>query len=365
MYIFAEKCNNMESKSSCDRPYTFDRVVRIIITLIFAGLAIWFIRSLSTVLLPFLVAWLVAYILEPFVQFNRRWMRLKGRAVAVFATLIEALIIVVGIVWFVVPSLIEESQKLAGLLSQYSQMGSSVPFVPPVIHDYLRENIDFASIAKSISQQDIKLIFTGIKGLLSGSISIILSVLNWAMSLLYVVFIMLDYDRLVVGFKRLLPVNRRPQVLRLITDVKDSMNIYFRGQALVAFIVGILFSIGFMIVGLPMAIGLGLFIGLLNMVPYLQLVSIIPTAVLCLISTVDGGASFWPMFWGCIVVYVVVQVIQDCILVPRIMGNTMGLNPAIILLSLSIWGSLLGFVGLIIALPMTTLLLSYYNRYRR
>ena len=355
----------MESKSSWDKPYTFDRVVRIIITLVFAALAIWLIRSLSTVLLPFLVAWLVAYILEPFVQFNRRWMHLEGRTVAVFVTLLQALIVVAGMVWFVVPSLIEESQKLAGLLSQYSQMGSSVPFVPPVVHDYLRENIDFASIAKSISHQDIKLIYNGISGLLSGSISIILSVLNWSMSLLYVVFIMIDYDRLVVGFKRLLPSNRRRQVLRLITDVKDSMNTYFRGQALVAFIVGVLFSIGFLIVGLPMAIGLGIFIGLLNMVPYLQLVSIIPTAVLCLISTVDGSASFWPMFWGCMAVYVVVQLIQDCILVPRIMGKTMGLNPAIILLSLSIWGSLLGFVGLIIALPMTTLLLSYYNRYRR
>ena len=62
-------------------------------------------------------------------------------------------------------------------------------------------------------------------------------------------------------------------------------------------------------------------------------------------------------------VYVIVQVIQDLFLVPKIMGKTMGLNPAIILLSLSIWGSLFGFIGLIIALPLTTLVLSYYNRY--
>ena len=65
----------------------------------------------------------------------------------------------------------------------------------------------------------------------------------------------------------------------------------------------------------------------------------------------------------CVAVYAIVQIIQDLILTPRIMGKAMGLNPAIILLSLSVWGSLLGLIGLIIALPLTTLLLSYYDRY--
>ncbi|MDE5840995.1 MAG: AI-2E family transporter, partial [Muribaculaceae bacterium] len=68
-------------------------------------------------------------------------------------------------------------------------------------------------------------------------------------------------------------------------------------------------------------------------------------------------------FWECMGVYVVVQCIQDLILTPKIMGKAMGLNPAVILLSLSIWGSLLGFLGMIIALPLTTLILSYYDLY--
>ncbi|MDE6270721.1 MAG: AI-2E family transporter, partial [Muribaculaceae bacterium] len=145
--------------------------------------------------------------------------------------------------------------------------------------------------------------------------------------------------------------------------VKESMNHYFRGQALVAFLVGILFSIGFSIVGLPLAIVLGLFIGLLNMVPYLQLISIIPTSLLCLVYSIDGNVDFWPVWWECMAVYIVVQCIQDLVLTPRIMGKAMGLNPALILLSISIWGTLLGFIGLIIALPLTTLLLAYYDRY--
>lgn len=76
------------------------------------------------------------------------------------------------------------------------------------------------------------------------------------------------------------------------------MNHYFRGQALVAFIVGILFCIGFSIIGLPMAIVLGLFIGLLNMVPYLQLISLIPSTLLCLVCSVDSDVDFWSIWWA-------------------------------------------------------------------
>lgn len=116
-------------------------------------------------------------------------------------------------------------------------------------------------------------------------------------------------------------------------------------------------------INLPLAVVLGLFIGLLNMVPYLQLISIVPTTLLCVVCSVDSGIDFWTIFLECMAVYAIVQVIQDLFLTPKIMGKAMGLNPAIILLSLSVWGTLLGFLGLIIALPLTTLLLGYYDEY--
>lgn len=83
--------------------------------------------------------------------------------------------------------------------------------------------------------------------------------------------------RILCGFQRMIPQNNRPMLVSIGNDIEESMNRYFRGQALVAGLVGILFSIGFLIVGLPLAIVLGLFIGVLNMVPYLQLIGIIPT----------------------------------------------------------------------------------------
>ena len=82
-----------------------------------------------------------------------------------------------------------------------------------------------------------------------------------------------------------------------------------------------------------------------------------------MVDAANGTSEFWPMWWECIATFAAVQVVGDLVLTPRIMGKAMGLNPAIILLSLSIWGTLLGFIGMIIALPMTTLLLSYYEQY--
>ena len=93
-----------------------------------------------------------------------------------------------------------------------------------------------------------------------------------------------------------LPPKRRAIVFAVASDVKDSMNHYFRGQALVALCVGILFSIGFAIIGMPLAIVLGMFIGLLNMVPYLQLISIIPTTLLCVVYSMDSNVEFWNRF---------------------------------------------------------------------
>lgn len=345
------------------RPYTFDRVVRMIISAIGVILALWLVNTLRHVLLPFLVAWLIAYLLEPFVQYNRRLLHVRKRIVPIFVTLFEFLLLTVAAGVILVPDIADEARQFAILVGRYGADSASIPFIPAGVHDFVRNEIDFQEIASKLTRQDWHEILQGATGILAGGFNMVLAVFNWFMVVLYVVFIMLDYERLLRGFRRMVPPKYRETVFAIGADIKDSMNHYFRGQALVALCVGILFSIGFLIVGLPMAIVLGMFIGLLNMVPYLQLISLIPTTLLCLVSSVDTGVDFWQLWWSCMAVYIIVQCIQDLILTPRIMGKAMGLNPAVILLSLSVWGTLLGFIGLIVALPLTTLLLSYYNIY--
>lgn len=350
-------------QNTVPRPFTFDRVVRMLITLAVVIASIWLINELRSVLLPFLVAWLVAYLLEPFVQYNRRLLGVRNRWLPILMTLFECVLIVVAVSVFIVPSILKEMHQVADFIRHYTENGTQISFVPDSLHRFIRESIDFERISKELTRQDIQSLFDTLGSFIAGGYSFVLGVFNWFIVLLYVVFIMLDYEKLLKGFRRMVPPKYRETTFRIFGDVKDSMNHYFRGQALVALIVGILFCIGFSIIGLPMAIVLGLFIGLLNMVPYLQLISLIPSTLLCLVCSVDSDVDFWSIWWATMAVYIIVQCIQDLFLTPKIMGKAMGLNPAIILLSLSVWGTLLGFIGLIIALPLTTLLLAYYDQY--
>ncbi|WP_286008077.1 AI-2E family transporter [Barnesiella viscericola] len=349
------------------QPYTFDRVIRILFGAVFVVGLFYLIYILRGALLPFLVAWIVAYMLNPLVVYNKRVFKLKGRVIAIALTFLEVLVTLALLAVLVLPSIIDEIGVMRRLLSDYVYHSSNIPFVPQAVHDFIRQNVDFTQLSTLLSREQwlsvIEESFSGAWGFITGSVGEIINIVSWLIVLLYIVFILLDYDKILVGFQRMIPQRYRPMVVSIVSDIEVSMNRYFRGQALVAGLVGILFCIGFLIVGLPLAIVLGLFIGVLNMVPYLQLVGLIPTVLLCLVSASETGTNFWLLFGACILVFIVVQLIEDIFIVPRVMGKVTGLNPAIILLSLSIWGTLLGFVGMIIALPLTTLCLSYYERY--
>lgn len=347
--------------------YDLDRTVRLIINCVLFAAALWLLSILKGVLLPFFVGCLIAYILEPFVQFTRQLLHLKGRVIASLVTLFEVTFFFIVLGYIFIPMIISESTNMALILKKYAESDLSAPMIPAQLHDFLRNHIAWQSIASKLSHDEwMRMIEEGISAswsVITGSIALVMSLFSWLIVLLYVIFIMIDYEKIARGFRRMVLPKYRRLVFGIAHDVKESMNHYFRGQALVAFIVGILFSIGFLIIGMPMAIVLGMFIGLLNMVPYLQLISLIPTTLVCIIVSISGGTSFWVLFGEMIAVYCVVQAIQDLLLTPKIIGKAMSLNPALIFLSLSVWGTLLGFLGLIIAIPLTTLLLAYYDQF--
>ena len=353
----------MENEASASRPYTFDRVIRLLITLAVVAAILWLLNALKDVLLPFLVACLIAYLFEPFVQFNRQLLHLKGRIVAIFVTLFEAIFLLGMLCYFFVPSIVSEIHSMAALLHNYSTASISIKYLPPELHDMLRKYIDFDLLARKLMEQDMNTVVDKLTMVVSGGLHMVLAIVGWLIVFLYVIFIMLDYDRLMLGFKLMVPPRYRKITYKVANDIKDSMNHYFRGQALISCCVAVVYCTGFWLAGLPLAVLLGLGTAVLFMIPYCQYISLIPVTLLCLVSSAGGGSNFWTMWWECIATFAAVQVIGDLVLTPRIMGKAMGLNPAIILLSLSVWGSLLGFIGLIIALPLTTLLLSYYEQY--
>lgn len=350
-----------------DKPFTFDRVVRIVFgVLIFVGI-FYLIALLKNALLPFLIAWLFAYMVQPIVKFFEVKLRLRSRILAIVATLLSISAVIAILALTVFPSISQEAEKTLELLKDQGAGRGNIPFIPQSWLDYLENNLDMVQLMDFLSKENflkaLRQIAPQLWMILSNTFSVIFSITIVFVIFLYFIFILLDYEKL-SGFSRnMLPRRYQKFVNGLLDDVETSMNRYFRGQSLIALCVGILFAIGFKIIGLPLGIALGLFIGVLNLVPYLQTIGIIPMALLSLLKSAETGENFWLIFGLSLLVLCIVQAIQDLYLTPKIMGKAMGLNPAIILLSLSVWGSLLGFIGLIIALPLTTLCLSYYKRF--
>ena len=346
------------------KKYDLDRVVRLVLTVISVGIGIWLVNYLSPVLMPFVVGFILAYIIEPLVEWLQRKARIRARGVAVVVALLIVIAVITGLLWLVIPYLIDEFGAMSKQLAAYAKSSFKVPYIPAEVNDFIQRYIDVEKINEIFSKQQwmelINKAASGAWSVVGGTMSVIFSIVSWFIVLLYMFFILLDFNKLSHAFKGAIPAKYRRMALRIFGDVADTMSRYFRGQAAVSFFVGIIFAIEFYIIGLPMAIAFGLFVGVLNMVPYLQLISIPIAAFLCLVATAATGGSFWVMFGWVILAYIICQVIQDMVLIPTIMKNQMGLNPAIIFLSLSLWVYVLGFIGLIIGLPLTTLIISYY-----
>jgi len=346
---------------------TFDTFVRGFLSVLVVVGIVMLLNRLSGVLVPFFLAWLIAYLLFPMVKFFQYRCHLKFRIAAILLSFLVTGLVVGGALLLMIPPMVEEGGRVIQLIIRYVQTNETVSSIPQLVQEYIHDNVDINQLKKLITQDGfintIKSAIPKVWAIVAQSISILSSVFSLTMVALYTLFILLDYEEITKGWPQLLPRRYRPFAKKVVADVEEGMNKYFRGQGLVAFCVGILFSIGFLIIDFPMAIGLGMFIGLLNMVPYLQLLGFIPTIILAIVKAADTGQNFWFIMLMALVVFAVVQMIQDTILVPKIMGHVTGLNSAIILLSLSIWGSLLGILGMIIALPMTTLLINYYQKY--
>lgn len=352
-----------------NKEITFDRFIRGLIAIAGCVIAYLLISRLSGALLPFLIAWLFCYLVYPIVKFFQYKLRLRNRALSIFAVLLLFVALIVGVCFAIVPPIIEEFVMLKEFVANYLTSGGNNSTIPTIINEFIREHIDMRQVEAYFSADRIgeliKSALPKIWNVVTQSFNVVGIVVAAFMVLVYVFFILNDYESLERGWIRLIPKKYRERVVTLCDDVEESMSNYFRGQSLIALCVGILFSIGFLIIDFPMAIGFGLFVGMLNIVPYLQITSVVPMIFLALVKAANTGENFWWILIAAGIVMLVVQIIQETILIPRIMNKAIGLHPAVILLSLSIWGSLLGLVGMIIALPATSLMLSYYRQFLR
>ena len=357
------------------RIWTIDRIMRFLIVAAGFGVLLWVLHYLSGVLTPFFAAFLVAYIVDPLVCKIQK--KVQYRIVAVIIVMSLMLLVVGGALWLFVPMVVGEIRHLGELIPKLLNDSTWAErlsvFVPKNTWQELKTLISWNQIASAMQTLDFWNAVQSIAGkllpsawsVLTKTSSLFVWISTGALIFLYLIFVMLDMPKLRKGIKSLFPMRYENGASDFAKKMDHFMGSYFRAQSLVALTVGILYAIGFGIVGLPMGVAFGLFSGALNMVPYLQLTTIPLALLLAVVYALDKGLPFWEVAAIVAAIYLVVQVIEDMILVPKIVGSSMDLPPVGILLSISIWGKLLGFLGLIVAIPFTCLCLVYLEKIQK
>ena len=316
---------------------TFDKFIRWagVATLILVVLYV--VNYLSNVLLPFFVAWFLAYLLYPIVKFVQNKLHVKVRALSIIITLIVVFAVIGAVIYLIIPPMIEQISSLSDILSKWvnNQTHNSIQ---GIIRDWVTNNQ--RAIEKFLQSKDftdaLKTAMPKMFAFLGQTANVVISIIASMITLLYMFFILLDYEYLSENWIRIFPMKQRPFWRDLSKDVARELNNYIRGQGLVALCMGIMFCIGFSIIDFPMAIGMGILIGILDLVPYLHTFALIPCAFLAMLKAASTGQNFLLVFGLVIGIFCIVQVITDMIVTPKIMGKAMGLNPAILLLSLSV-----------------------------
>ncbi len=404
-----------ERMSTHETRYTFDRVVRMVLGITGFVIVLMLLRYLSDVLLPFAAAVILAYLLNPLVTALER--RTKRRGLAIAITLFGLGIVGTGLLLLLIPLTVSQVDRFREDLAKLrDEMASSQPthsevelVAPPsqglskstigwtelkdgwteyrqeagkrsrserlsdfrkrLSGTYLGKSLDEA-IRYTRSDEFRALLLDLAKKLAVGGWTVVAFALNLILGLagllivlVYLVFLLADFPEYSRTWPTFLPPQYREATVDFLSQFDAAMRRYFRGQSVVALFTGALFALGFTIIGLPMAVPFGLFIGLLSMVPYLAVVALIPAIFFAGLRAIEGDASFAGSVLLTLLVFVVVQLIQDTLITPRVMGKATGLRPIAILLGVFIWGKLLGFMGILLSIPLTCLGIAYYRRY--
>ncbi len=329
---------------------------RCLMLVVIVGL-FWILHQARQVVYPLLAGLLVAYWCDPIVDRLER--RGISRSVGSLLALLPALILGLGFALFILPALLSQlSSLIGGIPSVYEEIETRVrPWIGRIVPVAEGESSPGAWLRTAASNMEsiARGIWGGAAGITRGVKSVIgfLAMLVLAPILSY--YLLVDYDALVRWIRNRIPEERRATVDARFAVAEQILRSYFRGQVLLSAAIGLLLTVGFIIIGLPYALLLGFLCGILNLVPVLGFWL---GAILCVVAAVLSGEA-GPMLLRLGIVLAVQQLLESQILSPRIVGKAVGLNPAMTLVSVLVFGAILGPLGVLIAVPASGLVRAY------
>jgi predicted PurR-regulated permease PerM len=347
-------------------------IVAAVVIVVAVGGLFWligaFFSRFSNVFLPLAVAGVAALVFQPYYEWLRDSLKL-GRIVALIALFLSAVIPLTVFLWFFGALLVDQVSGLISNLPEWSQaVAAWVKERAPRFVEFVQNHPYLQSVRSVLSGQQGTIV-DGLeamgRGALSagaGAVSAVGALMCWVVTPIYFAFFLwvdkkgaFDIERYLTFLK---PETRK-DVAYLANQFVEIIVAFFRGQLVIAFLQGVLYAIGFSLVGLKYGFIIGLLLGFLNIIPYLGSIIGLGTALPLAFFQSGGGLLKVVLV---LVVFTVVQLIESYILTPKIMGDRTGLHPIVIILAIFFWGSALsGITGMILAIPLTAFLVVFWR----
>ena len=332
------------------------------------------IGTLFQVLAPFFIGLLIAYILylpcrkveEFYKKAKSKWIRKKARTFSVITVYLITLLLIILLFTWIIPPIIDSVIDLANNFHTYYDMAiSAINNLPE--DNFFKTDI-MTGIMNAIQNIDIKEILNveALTQYLQGAVSFANGIVNTFVAIIVSIYLLISRRSIIQFFKKLAGVTFKPQVYRNMDKYFNRSNqIFFKflaGQFIDAIVVGILTSIAMSIMGVKYAPLLGFMIGLFNMIPYIG--AIIAVIIAGIITFFTGGIE--QTIWMLIVV-IILQQVDANIINPKIVGNSLKINPLLVIFAVTVGGAYFGMLGIFLSVPISAIIkvsLDEYINYR-
>jgi predicted PurR-regulated permease PerM len=304
--------------------------------------ALWFTGD---VLMPFLLGGAIAYFLDP-VADRLEALGLSRRSATAIITVIGLLIFVI-MALLVVPTLVNQAISLFETAPQLAR--NSTTFLterfPSLLDEGSTLRASITSLGTAVQERGGQVLQTALASF-AGILNIIIL---FVIVPVVAVYMLMDWDRMVANIDDMLPRDHAPTIRRLAREIDSTLASFVRGMGTVCLVLGTYYAIALMLVGLQFGLVVGFIAGLITFIPYLGAL---------IGGTLAIGLALF-QFWGDWVsigmvagIFALGQVIEGNVLTPRLVGSSVGLHPVWLILALSVFGTLFGFVGMLVAVPV-------------
>lgn len=311
---------------------------------------IWFIYQIRSVIILFLITGLLAYILNPSITKLAHKLKLKkGLVVGIFyiiiiTPIILLLVLVLPILGNQILSLVKNLPKYYDLVMNMIEQLQNTLQTSPMLQDAINS---FLSTLRPQVENFLSSIGLRVLNLV---ISITSSIFTLILAIILNFYFLIDIDNIKRSFINILPLNIRDKTLKVLEEINKSFKAFLKAQGILCLFVGLADGLGVWILGIDYALTLGLIAGFTEVIPYLgPYIGAIPAIIVAL--TISPWKALEIAIW-----YIAVQQIENHFIVPNVMGKAMGLHPLTVIFSLLVFGKLLGFWGVLLAVPIAAII---------